>query len=54
MHNQFTQAEGVANLDQVPDAGALIAIGFAKPGEEPVVTHVTSRSGPRIGRTAFR
>jgi kynurenine formamidase len=31
MHNQFTQAEGVANLDQVPEAGALIAIGFAKP-----------------------
>ncbi|MGE5779314.1 MAG: cyclase family protein [Hyphomicrobiales bacterium] len=31
MHNQFTQAEGVANLDRVPEAGALIAIGFAKP-----------------------
>jgi len=31
MHNQFTQAEGVANLDKVPEAGALIAIGFAKP-----------------------
>src|SRR3546814_12662236 len=31
MHNQFTQAEGVANLDQVPEAGALIAIGYAKP-----------------------
>lgn len=31
MHNHFTQAEGVANLDQVPEAGALIAIGFAKP-----------------------
>lgn len=31
MHNQFTQAEGVANLDQVPETGALIAIGFAKP-----------------------
>jgi len=28
-HN-FAQAEGVANLDQVPEAGALIAIGFAK------------------------
>lgn len=31
MHNHFTQAEGVANLDKVPEAGALIAIGFAKP-----------------------
>jgi putative cyclase len=31
MHNHFAQAEGVANLDQVPEADALIAIGFAKP-----------------------
>jgi kynurenine formamidase len=31
MHNFFTQAEGVANLDKVPEAGALVAIGFAKP-----------------------
>lgn len=31
MHNHFTQAEGVANLDQVPESGALISIGFAKP-----------------------
>jgi hypothetical protein len=31
MHHQFTQAEGVANVDQVPEAGALIAIGYAKP-----------------------
>ena len=29
MHN-FAQAEGVANLDQVPESGALISIGFAK------------------------
>lgn len=29
-HN-FTQAEGVTNLDQVPEAGGLILIGFAKP-----------------------
>lgn len=28
-HN-FAQAEGVANLDKVPEAGALIAIGFAR------------------------
>jgi kynurenine formamidase len=31
LHNHYTQAEGVANLDRVPEAGALIAIGFAKP-----------------------
>ena len=31
MHNHFAQAEGVANLDKVPEAGALIVIGFAKP-----------------------
>ena len=31
MHNHFTQAEGVTNLDQAPEAGALVAIGFAKP-----------------------
>jgi len=31
LHNHFCQAEGVANLDKVPEAGALIAIGFAKP-----------------------
>ncbi len=31
MHNHFAQAEGVANLDQVPEAGGLIIIGFAKP-----------------------
>lgn len=31
MHNHFAQAEGVMNLDKVPEAGALIIIGFAKP-----------------------
>lgn len=31
MHNGYCQAEGVANLWMVPEAGALIAIGFAKP-----------------------
>jgi len=31
MHNHFAQAEGVANLDKIPEAGALIVIGFAKP-----------------------
>ncbi|HEY2660654.1 MAG TPA: cyclase family protein [Caulobacteraceae bacterium] len=31
LHHNFAQAEGVANLDQVPEAGGLITIGFAKP-----------------------
>jgi len=31
LHNHYCQAEGVRNLDKVPEAGALIAIGFAKP-----------------------
>ena len=30
MHHGYTQAEGVAHLDQVPEAGALVAIGFPK------------------------
>jgi kynurenine formamidase len=31
LRHGYTQAEGVANLDQVPEAGALIVIGYAKP-----------------------
>ncbi|PCI31914.1 MAG: cyclase [Alphaproteobacteria bacterium] len=31
MHNNHAQAEGVAHLDKVPEQGALILIGFAKP-----------------------
>ena len=30
MHHGYTQAEGVANLDHVPEKGALIAIGYPK------------------------
>jgi hypothetical protein len=30
LQHDFAQAEGVANLDQVPESGALISIGFAK------------------------
>jgi kynurenine formamidase len=30
LQHNFAQAEGVAHLDQVPESGALIAIGFAK------------------------
>lgn len=29
--HDFAQAEGVANLDQLPEVGALISIGFARP-----------------------
>lgn len=31
MHNNYAQAEGVKNLHLVPESGALIQIGFAKP-----------------------
>jgi kynurenine formamidase len=30
MHHGYTQAEGVANLDEVPETGALVSIGFPK------------------------
>ena len=30
MHNGYTQAEGVANLDRVPETGCLVAIGYPK------------------------
>jgi kynurenine formamidase len=30
MHHGFTQAEGVTNLDEVPETGALVAIGYPK------------------------
>lgn len=30
MHNGYTQAEGVAHLDQAPEVGALVAIGYPK------------------------
>ena len=32
MHNGYAQAEGVANLDKVPETGALVAIGYPKFG----------------------
>lgn len=30
MHNGYTQAEGVANLDRVPERGCLVTIGYPK------------------------
>jgi len=32
MHHGFAQAEGVANLDKVPETGALVVIGYPKFG----------------------
>jgi kynurenine formamidase len=32
MHNGYAQAEGVANLDKVPETGALVIIGYPKFG----------------------
>jgi len=32
MHNGFAQAEGVANLDEVPPTGCLLEMGFPKFG----------------------
>ena len=32
MHNGYTQAEGVDNLEQVPETGCLISIGYPKFG----------------------
>ncbi len=32
MHHGYAQAEGVANLDQVPETGALVVIGYPKFG----------------------
>jgi kynurenine formamidase len=32
MHHGYAQAEGVANLDKVPEAGALVIIGYPKFG----------------------
>ena len=32
MHHGYAQAEGVANLDKVPEKGCLIAIGLPKFG----------------------
>jgi kynurenine formamidase len=32
LRNGYTQAEGVAHLDQVPESGALVEIGFSKIG----------------------
>ena len=35
MHNGFAQAEGVANLDQVPATGCLVEIGYPEVRRRP-------------------
>ena len=32
MHHGYAQAEGIANLDKVPETGALVIIGYPKFG----------------------
>src|SRR3546814_11578096 len=56
MHNQFTQAEGVATLDQVQEAGALLAIGSAKPegGTAERTGLVQGKGGSESGETGGR
>ena len=49
-HN-FCQAEGMKNLDKVPEAGALILIGFAKPEGVRAGMRVTSRCVLQTGNT---
>ena len=52
MHNGFAQAEGVANLDQVPETGALVTIGFPKSLAASAAMRATSRFVRRTGNTA--
>ena len=52
LHNGYTQAEGVANLDQVAETGCLVAIGYAKIGGGSGGWRATWRSARRTGRTA--
>lgn len=55
LRNHYTQAEGVANLDRVPETGALVAIGFAKPeggtGVLPVILPFVHLTGPMVYRS---
>jgi kynurenine formamidase len=61
MHHAYTQAEGVANLEGVPETGCLVAIGYPKfkgglggyarfvaicPSSTPIGTRITSRESP--------
>jgi kynurenine formamidase len=53
MHHGYTQAEGVAHLDQVPEIGALVAIGFPKLGGGTGGYARYVAICPRTGSTAF-
>lgn len=54
LRNGYTQAEGVANLDQVPEKGALVAIGIRNLVEARAVTPDTSRSVGPTGNTVLQ
>ena len=54
LNNGYTQAEGVAHLDQVPETGALVAMGFPKFQGGWVVMRGSSPSVRRTGSTACR
>ena len=51
LRNGYTRAEGVANLDKVPEKGALVAFGFPKLREVREGMHVSSPSAHPIGNT---
>jgi kynurenine formamidase len=51
LQNGYTQAEGVANLDKVPETGALVEIGFPRSRAESVDTRASSPSARRTGST---
>ena len=54
MHHGYAQAEGVANLDEVPETGCLISIGFPKFGGGSAATPATSRSARPASRREDR
>jgi kynurenine formamidase len=59
MHNGYTQAEGVANLDQVAETGCLVTIGYPKFGgglgayaRYIAICPATWKYGVRVGEVA--
>ncbi|HUC96882.1 MAG TPA: cyclase family protein, partial [Candidatus Polarisedimenticolaceae bacterium] len=54
MHNGYAQAEGVANLDKVPEKGCLIAMGIRNSPAAWAATRATSPSARRTGNTAYQ
>jgi hypothetical protein len=54
MHHGYTQAEGVANLDQVPETGCLVTIGYPKFKSGLGGMHATLPFARRNGDKAFQ